>query len=89
MSSSQQPAGSTGSTSGDNLVNAMGHPQEKTAMGNFIGKITGANKVEKYLDKAWNYAVGEEPANGGAAADGAGGAGGAAQSGSAATSTQK
>ena len=89
MSSTQQPAGSTGTTSGDSLVSAMGHPQEKTAMGNFIGKITGANKVEKYLDKAWNYAVGEEPVNGAAAASGEGGEGGEAPSSSAATNAQK
>jgi len=79
--------------SGQKLVDSMGHPQEKTTMGNFVGKITGANTVEKYLDKAWNYAVEHEggggAAGGGSAAGQAGGAGGATQGGGSATDVQK
>ena len=78
------------SDSGQKLVDSMGHPQEKTAMGNFIGKITGANKVEGYLDKAWNMATENENGGGAAAAAPAAGAiteaGGAAQSSSTTTS---
>ena len=83
-------ANTSGGSSGDKLVASMGHPQEKTKMGNFIGAITGANKVEKYLDKAWNYVSeqdGTAPADGAAA--GAAGGGGAAQGSSAATQAQK
>ena len=63
-------------------------------MGNFVGKITGANQVEKVIDTAWNYMTGQqEKGDGsGSAAGGAasGAGGGAAQGGSAApTSTQK
>ena len=89
MSTNQQPASGTGTTSGDNLVNAMGHPQEKTKMGNFIGKITGANKVEEYLDKAWNYATDADGKAAPAGQGGAAAAGGAAQSSGAATNAQK
>ena len=93
MSSTTGSTGTTGSTSGGNLVNAMGHPQEKTATGNFIGKITGANQVEKVIDTAWNYMTGQQQqgsGNGAATAGGSGGnSGGAAQNGGGATSTQK
>jgi len=70
------------STSGDKLVESMGHPQEKTKMGNFVGKITGANKVEHYLDTAYNYLTDQQQQGGGSAAAG-GAAGGAAGAGAA------
>lgn len=72
------------SSSGEQLGEQMGHPQEKTAMGNFIGKITGANKVEKYLDKAWNMATEKE---GGGSAAAAGSAQGSSSAGGAADTT--
>lgn len=60
-------------------------------MGNFVGKITGANKVEKYLDKAWNYATENEGGGGGAAAPAGGAASteGAAQGSSTTTDASK
>ena len=79
----------SGSNSGQQLADSMGHPQEKSKTGNFIGKITGANQVEKVLDTAYNYVTGQQGnGSGPTAGGGGGGAGGAAQSGNGATGTK-